>query len=484
MTANIYSLSKYFLLIFICTMHGYATDLLPSETNIQSYFTKIDSVLESNLRLVDCIYVLNLAERESKWKNTQEQLQPYPILYNRFPAINGWKIPQDQLNIFWQEQGFPADNHPMPPGKLGCILSHLSIIQDGFDRGFNHIWILQDDIEVLRDVTEIDSYIEQITELDPEWGLLFTDLNMREYVTPFKPWQASMRKTIHSSDWYKERPNLSETFQEIRMRVGFHSVILSRKGMELILNYFKHIQLVTSFDIDVHCIPNLHKYGLRNPLVSNSRSWILSDSSEGSSLSLPNPYNQLQSVLPYYPHGWYSNQKEIEKIFHKHKPKVVVELGSWLGVSTCHMADLLRGSGKLYAIDHWLGSTEHHEAGRTDISELLPTLYEQFLSNVMHRGLTNTIIPWRMTTEQAAHKMRDAQTIIDLIYIDASHDEKSVYEDLSNWYPLVRKKGIICGNDWSWGNGYPVRRAVQRFAREKRVKVHVANNNFWLFYKR
>ena len=89
-----------------------------------------------------------------------------------------------------------------------------------------------------------------------------------------------------------------------------------------------------------------------------------------------------------------------------------------------------------------------------------------------------------MTTEQAASKMRNEHIVIDLIYVDAAHDEKSVYADLSNWYPLVRKKGIICGDDWSWGNRYPVRRAVQRFAKERGLKVHVANNNFWLFYKR
>lgn len=487
MRNRLYSFPIYYF-IFVCIASQSSIYSLSHQTNIQNYFTKIDSVSESNLKFVDCIYVLNLAERESKWKNTCEQLQNHPIAFNRFVGINGWKISKDRLNTFWQEQGYLSRNYPLVPGKIGCILSHLSIIQDGYDRGFNAIWILQDDIEVFGDLTEIDTYIQEINELDSEWGLLFTDLDMRQYLDPTKPLRALAlgprgKSAKHSLNWFIQRNNLSDTFQEIRLRYGFHSVVISRKGMKLILDYFKHVKLLEPFDIDIHFIPGLHKYGLRKPLVSNSCSWLISDSISENLQSLPHPYNELQTILPYHLHGWYANQLEIEKVFSKHSPKVVVELGSWLGASTCHMGDLLKGKGKLFAVDHWLGSPEHHRLERTDVASLLPTLYEQFLSNVIHRELTSTIIPWRMTTEQAAYKMRDAKIPINLIYVDAAHDEKSVYEDLSNWYPLVERKGIICGDDWSWGIEYPVRRAVQRFTKERKLKLHVFNNNFWLFYK-
>lgn len=488
MRSRIHFLKKC-IFIFVCIASQYSIYSLSQATNIQNYFTKINSISESNLTFVDCIYVLNLAERETKWKNTCEQLQNHPITFNRFNGINGWKIPEDRLKAFWQEQGYTSQNYPLVPGKLGCILSHLSIIQDGYDRGFNTIWILQDDIEVFGDLTTIDTYIQEITALDSEWGLLFTDLDMRKYLEPTKPLLALALgpredSSKHSLNWFLQRNNINEMFQEIRLRYGFHSVVISRKGMKLILDYFKNIQLSVPFDIDIHFIPGLRKYGLRKPLVSNSCLWFISDSMTENLQSLPYPYNELETILPYHSHGWYTNQVEIEKIFSKYSPKIVVELGSWLGASTCHMGDLLKGKGKLFAVDHWLGSVEHHKIERSNITSLLPTLYEQFLSNVMHRELTNTIIPWKMTTEQAAYKMRDQKTPVDLIYVDASHDEKSVYEDLSNWYPLVKKEGIICGDDWSWGDGYPVRRAVKRFAKEKRLKVHVSNNNFWLFYKR
>lgn len=201
--------------------------------------------------------------------------------------------------------------------------------------------------------------------------------------------------------------------------------------------------------------------------------------------SLPIPYNKLSTVLPYHLHGWYNNQDEIESIFHQNRPKIVVELGSWLGLSTCHMAELLQENGTLYAVDHWLGTKIENRPNQAEIDLLLPTLYEQFLSNVIHRKLTHVIVPWRMTTSEAAYTMGEEGITIDLLYIDAAHDERSVYEDLLNWYPLIRNGGVVCGDDWEYAakDGYPVRKAVFRFIKENRLKLHITNKNFWVFYK-
>lgn len=211
----------------------------------------------------------------------------------------------------------------------------------------------------------------------------------------------------------------------------------------------------------------------------------ISDTTAINIQTLPTPYNELDTILPYHPHGWYGNKKQIEMIFSQTKPRIVVELGSWLGLSTCHMANLLQSNGKLYAIDHWLGTYVPNRPNQAEHDSFLPTLYEQFLSNVIHQGLTHTIIPWKMTTTEASHRMRQEKISIDLIYIDAAHDEPSVYEDLSNWYPLVRKGGVICGDDWEYGagDGYPVRRAIYHFIKENQLKLHMSSNNFWMFYK-
>ncbi|MDJ0651884.1 MAG: glycosyl transferase family 90 [Simkaniaceae bacterium] len=200
--------------------------------------------------------------------------------------------------------------------------------------------------------------------------------------------------------------------------------------------------------------------------------------------NLPTPYNELVEILPYNSHGFYANRSEMEKLLAQHKPKCVIELGSWLGQSTCHIASCLPEDGKVYAIDHWLGSEEHQTPKRKDVSHLLPTLYQQFLSNVIHKGLYRKIIPWKMTTKDAVAYAQQKGLPIDLVYVDASQDEESVYNDLCNWYPFVKDSGILCGDDWQWGKekGYPVRRAVKRFALENNL-IPIPSNTFWVLKK-
>jgi predicted O-methyltransferase YrrM len=193
---------------------------------------------------------------------------------------------------------------------------------------------------------------------------------------------------------------------------------------------------------------------------------------------VPEPYCSLKEILPYDESGWYINAAPMEKILKENNVKVVIELGSWLGQSTRHIAQNLPQGGIIFAVDHWLGSAEI----QLSLSHLLPFLYDQFLSNVIHTHLTDKIIPVKMTTLEAAEEFKVRQILPDLVYVDASHDEISVYADLEAYYPLVRGHGILCGDDWGWGgeaSGLPVRKAVERFARENHLTIVVTNGWFW-----
>src|ERR1700733_14361157 len=86
--------------------------------------------------------------------------------------------------------------------------------------------------------------------------------------------------------------------------------------------------------------------------------------------NLPEPYNSVE-VLPYDPHGWSVKQKPIACLLNSGCIKTVVEVGSWLGKSTIHIASLLPEDGKVYAIDHWLGSAEH-QPGQWAYHDALP----------------------------------------------------------------------------------------------------------------
>jgi hypothetical protein len=191
---------------------------------------------------------------------------------------------------------------------------------------------------------------------------------------------------------------------------------------------------------------------------------------------LPEPYNSV-AILPFDPAGFYSHPQALVNLFISLQPKVVIEVGCWLGLSTRHMASLLIKGGVVYAVDHWRGSTEH-QPGQPYGSPKLPYLYEQFLSNVIHEGLTHRIIPVRMESLEASKFLSNLSP--DLIYIDASHDYEAVYADIKAWFPLVKGHGILSGDDYTNGDGLPIKRAVDQFARENNLHVHT-DGVFWYY---
>jgi hypothetical protein len=165
----------------------------------------------------------------------------------------------------------------------------------------------------------------------------------------------------------------------------------------------------------------------------------------------------------------------------------VIEIGSWVGGgSTRYIGSVLKRYNRLsgatqnqkatlYAVDTWLGSLEH-QPGQSAYDPILPQLYEQFLSNMIHWRLTDVVVPCRMTSLEAA---RTLDVHPDLIYIDGDHSTAAVYADLNAWYPVVKGHGILCGDDWLWDS---VRAAVEKFAAENNLHLYSAGN-FWRLIK-
>ena len=187
------------------------------------------------------------------------------------------------------------------------------------------------------------------------------------------------------------------------------------------------------------------------------------------------PYKSIK-VLPFDSHGWFrqGNQKNLNFLISKYKPKVIVELGTWLGSSAIFMASRLDEDGKLYSVDDWTASSDQSIQLDKSVHSKLPTLYQQFLSNVIHHNLTDKIIPVRMKTLEAAKALNIKA---DLIYVDASHDEESVFNDIMHWHPKLNPQGIMCGDDWYAPS---VQKGVQKAARILKQRIK-SEGNFWYF---
>jgi hypothetical protein len=190
--------------------------------------------------------------------------------------------------------------------------------------------------------------------------------------------------------------------------------------------------------------------------------------------------------------GWkYDSFDSIfEEAVKKYKDPTIIEVGSWKGLSATTMAKICKKldiAPKIVCIDTWLGSREFWLSDATDDMGLnfvngYPSIFYTFTKNVKSLGHHDCIYPIPCCSDQGSQIQRHYDIMADMIYVDASHDYKSVHRDLTYFWNNLKSGGIMFGDDYN-GNSWPgVVRAVNEFATEMNVHVYVSNG-VWYFYK-
>lgn len=215
---------------------------------------------------IDFIYMINLKVRPQKWEKSLSQLVPYGIIPYRFDAINGW----DLSPAVFESLGCPNLFAGMTPGKNACLLSHLSVLFDAYESGYETVWIMEDDIEVLEDPRQISGLIQELDQL-VDWDILYTDIDTKDFYGNRVPCLAiSLRPNFppKNLEFYLRRIPINETFEEIGMRYGCYSMIIRRSGLKKILDYFTEYRLYWPIDMEFYFIPNLKQIVLTRDIVS------------------------------------------------------------------------------------------------------------------------------------------------------------------------------------------------------------------------
>jgi len=157
-------------------------------------------------------------------------------------------------------------------------------------------------------------------------------------------------------------------------------------------------------------------------------------------------YTKSKTVSDTLPEGWGSTHPYFKQYIDLLKPKLIVEVGTWLGGSAIHMSRLLREAGLkdscVICIDTWLGSSEHflHTEGRTHLKLVngRATFYEDFMCNVVQHGLQDIILPFSITSVGAAEVLRECNLTPDLIYLDGDHTARGFRADLDLYWEILR----------------------------------------------
>jgi hypothetical protein len=170
----------------------------------------------------------------------------------------------------------------------------------------------------------------------------------------------------------------------------------------------------------------------------------------------PWPAEQPEDAAPGQERGWLGEGSEVmlgRSL--SPKTKLVVELGSWLGLSTRYIADHAPRAAVL-CVDTWEGSPEHKTQPR--FARLLPKLFETFQARCwLYR---DRVVPVRATSLDGLRRVHESGAEPDFIYVDAEHSYQAVTAELTlirELFPLT----LVGGDDYDWSG---VRKAVDEFA--------------------
>lgn len=151
------------------------------------------------------------------------------------------------------------------------------------------------------------------------------------------------------------------------------------------------------------------------------------------------------------------NNPVFEKVILKTKPKLIIEVGTWLGGSAFYMLELCKKHNldtKIICVDTWLGGLEFRTWPELYEQMMFvngyPNVYYQFIANVIKKGYQESIIPFPITSTIAANFFKHHKIQADLIYIDGSHDVQDVFQDLNSYWDIVKDGGILFGDDADW----------------------------------
>lgn len=150
---------------------------------------------------------------------------------------------------------------------------------------------------------------------------------------------------------------------------------------------------------------------------------------------------RMNPALEHLPRGWFHHGEQILALLEQHQPKVIVELGTFLGASAIGMARVARSwQGTVYCVDTWAGNPSTKRYLRS------PLRLFQCAANLIIADVAPSIrlIPAK-TVDAAKHWHGPA---IDCLYVDADHSIEGVMADLSGWVPHVRSGGLVMGDDY------------------------------------
>ena len=176
-------------------------------------------------------------------------------------------------------------------------------------------------------------------------------------------------------------------------------------------------------------------------------------------------------------HGHFNFEFLYEEVVNRFQSgSVFVEIGAYLGKSTCFLAEKIISSGKdikFNVVDNWIGHPS--DIVLTEEIKKLGNIYAIFLDNMTKAGVIDRLNIIRGDSTESAKMFQDNG--VDFVFIDAAHDYVSVQKDINVWLSKIKHGGILEGHDYGNQETH-VKKAVDDLLGNK-IKVV---DNTWIYY--
>ncbi len=421
-------------------------------------FMIINQIFTLNMSTIneffDKVLLINLKSRPDRLKNTKVFLDKYNIEYELIEAVDGNsdkqvaeiynKVSKNPL------RSFERNGKVVTKGKIGCLMSHLKCYKMIRDNDWDRTLILEDDVLFCNN---FDNRIKILFDIPDNWGILYLG------ASDYRHKANKERLLSHGLKGFYYGYGAAGRFA-YGIKKDFINIILQQ--------YEDQSQWDIPGDVILKRAQGYRKCAFLNPnlIIADVRDSDLRTYRDikkhsgriGWDLSLFNlgkeddidpvkVFEERKSAFNQYPHyhdvisGWFDfDDIYSEAINRVNKKAKFVEVGSFKGKSTSFMAIEILKSGKdisFDAVDNFQGST--------GMNVLPDDLFNEFTHNIS--PIKDLVTLNRKPSLEAAKDYKNNS--IDFFFLDASHDEESVLNDLNVWWPKIKKGGMMAGHDYT-----------------------------------
>lgn len=186
---------------------------------------------------------------------------------------------------------------------------------------------------------------------------------------------------------------------------------------------------------------------------------------------------KLQLVLFYpkesdiFTHLTNEEKLKLLNLAQKNRGYIFVEIGSYIGASSCFIAAGIKKSLKksqLYCVDTWQNDA---------MSEVKKDTYPLFIENTSK--YKEIIVPLRGTSVDVAKTFNKK---VDFLFIDGNHSYEGVKADVDAWFPKLNARALVIFHDIDWAEG--VKKVITEDVSPLVVNERRLPNMFWAWVKK